>query len=165
MGRFLLLVLAVLLAGCGRPSEPGELEIGAAAPDFAGVDLAGNPFGLAQFTGQPVIIRFWSTECKFCRADTPVFNEIYAKFHDKGLQIAYINTLSNLRQVTDFVAELGITFPVLMDENGTIAARYRIKLVPQTIIIDRNHTLAAAILGGVSEAEIMDVLREDLPNE
>ncbi|MDA3785350.1 MAG: TlpA disulfide reductase family protein [Deltaproteobacteria bacterium] len=152
----------VVITGCGQSRQAQKAEIGEPAPDFAAVDLQGNSFALADFTGKPVIIRFWSTECAFCRADTPVFNALYEKFHDKGLQIAYINTLSNLQQVQEFVADLAITFPVLMDENGDIARRYGVKLVPQTIIIDKKHTIAAAILGGVSEMEIMELLQEDL---
>ena len=158
----LFCLLLVFLIGCGQEQKPKKIEIGGPAPDFAGVDLHGNPFALAAFAGKPIIIRFWSTECKFCRADTPVFNDIYAKFHDKGLEIAYINTLSNRQQVDEFVADLAITFPVLMDENGDMARSYQVKLVPQTIIIDRNSTIVAAILGGVSEKEILDVLQEDL---
>lgn len=154
--------ILVVMAGCGQSRQAQKAEVGAPAPDFAAVDLQGNSFALADFAGKPVIIRFWSTECDFCRADTPVFNALYEKFHDKGLQIAYINTLSNLQQVQEFVADLAIPFPVLMDENGDIARRYGVKLVPQTIIIDKNHTIAAAILGGVSEMEIMDLLQEDL---
>jgi peroxiredoxin len=163
MKPFLIFCLVfVFFAGCGQSGQSDKLKIGGPAPDFAGVDLAGKPFALAGFAGQPVIIRFWSTECKFCRADTPAFNELYEKFHDKGLEIAYINTLSNLQQVNEFVAGLRISFPVIMDENGDIAQRYQIKLVPQTVVIDRNHTIVAAILGGVSEMEILDLLQEDL---
>ncbi len=155
-------LLLVLLGACGQSPTPERLVVGAPAPDFAGVDLQGRPFALADFVGRPVIIRFWSTECKFCRADTPIFNDIYAKFHDKGLGVAYINTLSNRQQVEDFVRDLAIKFPVLMGEDGAIARSYQIKLVPQTIVIDSKHTIAAAILGGVSEQEILDLLLEDL---
>lgn len=155
-------ILLVFFTACGQVQKPKKIEIGGPAPDFAGVDLHGTPFALAAFAGKPVIIRFWSTECKFCRADTPVFNDIYAEFHDKGLEIAYINTLSNRQQVDAFVADLAINFPVLMDENGDIAQSYQVRFVPQTIIIDRDSIIIAAILGGVSEKEILDVLQEDL---
>jgi peroxiredoxin len=159
---FWLCVVLVVFSGCSQSPDLEEVKVGGPAPQFVAEDLNGNTFALQDFAGKPVIIRFWSTECKFCRADTPVFNKIYAKFHDKGLEIAYINTLSNLQQVTEFVADLAITFPVLMDPGGAIARSYQIKLVPQTIIIDKNHTIVAAILGGVSEMEIMDLLQEDL---
>lgn len=157
-----LVVFLMVFTGCQQSQHAGNVKVGDPAPMFAGVDLQGRSFSLADFPGKPVIIRFWSTECKFCRADTPVFNKLFAKFHDKGLEIAYINTLSNLEQVNDFVADLAITFPVLMDKNGDIARLYQVKLVPQTIVIDSNHTIVAAILGGVSEQEILDLLQEDL---
>ncbi|MEN8256740.1 MAG: TlpA disulfide reductase family protein [Thermodesulfobacteriota bacterium] len=159
---FLLCTLLLCLAACGQSQQAPELQVGGPAPGFSGLDISGNSFDLADFSGKPVIIRFWSTECNYCRADTPVFNKLYAKYHDKGLQIAYINTLSSLPQVKEFVADLAITFPVLMDEDGTMARSYQVKLVPQTIIIDKKHNIAAAILGGVSEKEVMDLLQEDL---
>lgn len=159
---FFLVVAALLVAGCGQSGAPAKIEVGGPAPAFAGVDLSGQAFVLADFVGKPVIIRFWSTECKYCRADTPVFNKLYADFHEQGLQIAYINTLSSRGQVEDFVEQLAITFPVLMDTDGTIARSYQIKLVPQTIVMDKSHTIVAAILGGVSEQEIVDLLKEDL---
>ncbi|PLX50196.1 MAG: cytochrome C biogenesis protein [Desulfobulbaceae bacterium] len=157
-----LFAAVLLVTGCGQSGSPAKIEVGGAAPAFAGVDLDGQSFALADFVGKPVIIRFWSTECKYCRADTPVFNKLYADFHEQGLQIAYINTLSSRAQVEDFVEELAIGFPVLMDKDGAIAQSYQIKLVPQTIVIDKRHTIVAAILGGVSEQEIVDLLREDL---
>ena len=156
----LFIVLQSLTACNSKPKR--KIKIGDPAPLFKGQALNGESFNMVDFSGQPVIIRFWSTECQYCRADTPVFNEFYDRYKDKGLKIAYINTLSNLTEVQAFIQELQITFPVLMDKGGIIAQDYAIKVVPQTIVINRKGIISAAILGGVSKPELLELLGEDL---
>lgn len=158
--KYLLVFFASLcfLLGCSSDEPLQRLKIGDKAPAFVGLDLQGEAFNLADFSGEPVIIRFWDTSCKYCKADTPVFNSLQDKYSDKGLHIAYINTLSNLEEVNQFVEDLGINFPVLMDDGGVIASAYSIRVVPQTIVIDRSHTIIGAISGGVSEEILLDLL-------
>ncbi len=152
----------LLLVGCGGEEKGNTLKIGDPAPMFVGVDLDGNSFSLKDFIGEPVIIRFWDSDCKFCKADTPVFNGLQRNYADRGLHIAYINTLSNLEEVQRFIADLRVEFPVLMDEGGGIAQMYHIRVVPQTIVMNRAHVIVGAISGGVSEDVIVELLAEDL---
>jgi peroxiredoxin len=51
--------------------------------------------------------------------------------------------------VAPFVAELGLTFPVLLDPEGRLSPRYGVTGYPETFIIDRNgqvvnHTIGPA---------------------
>ena len=156
---FLLCVVLFALAACsGGGQTAKKLKIGDQAPDFAGTDLSGQSVSLAGYQGQPVILRFWSTDCKFCRADTPIFNQYFEKYKEAGLRVVYVNRHSDEATVRQFVADLEIGFPVLIDKDGTISARYNIKVEPQTIIISPDHRILAAILGGVSEAELKSLL-------
>ena len=155
-------VLLVLAACSGGDSAAKKLKIGDQAPDFSGTDLNGQPVSLAGYQGQPVILRFWSTDCKFCRADTPIFNQYFEKYKEAGLRVVYVNRHSDEATVRKFVADLEIGFPVLIDKDGTISTRYNIKVEPQTIVISPDHKIIAAILGGVSEAELKNMLGEYL---
>jgi len=156
---FLLCAVVLALVACsGGKQAAKKLKIGDPAPDFAGTDLSGQPLSLAGYQGQPVILRFWATDCKFCRADTPIFNQYFEKYKEAGLRVVYINRHSDEATVRQFVAELEIGFPVLIDKDGTIAAQYNIKVEPQTIILGPDHRILAAILGGVSEAELKGLL-------
>ena len=60
---------------------------GAEAPDFTLNDPDGNPVTLSSLRGQYVIVDFWASWCKPCRAGNPAMKELYAKYHDKGLEI------------------------------------------------------------------------------
>lgn len=156
---FLLCSLLFVLAACsGGDSAAKKLRLGDPAPDFSGVDLNGQPVSLAAYKGHPVILRFWSTDCKFCRADTPIFNRYFEKYKKAGLRVVYVNRHSGEATVRRFVADLDIGFPVLIDKDGAISNRYNIKIEPQTIIISPDHKILGAMLGGVSEAELKNHL-------
>ncbi len=65
-------------------------------------DLTGKTIQLSSLVNRPVVIRFFITDCKFCKADTPVFNKYYNRHKDQGLMILYITTTTNRAQVEKF---------------------------------------------------------------
>jgi peroxiredoxin len=145
-----------LLAACSDGKK--RLKIGDQAPVFTARDLEGNAFSLASYEGGPVILRFWSTDCKYCRADTPVFNRYFKQYRSSGLGIVYINMEDDVADLRQFVSNLEIEFPVISDPEGKIASRYHVKLLPQTIILDTDHRIIAAFIGGVSGEELHELL-------
>ncbi len=160
IASFLCLSAIFFFAGCS--SEPAKkassLKIGDSAPTFGTKDLKGAPVSMDLYAGNPVVLRFWSTDCKYCRADTPIFNRYFDKYKDKGLKVVYINRNSEEQTVHDFVADLDIVFPVVIDHDGSISKSYNIRLEPQTIVISPDHKILAAILGGVSETELESLI-------
>ncbi|MCB2183302.1 MAG: redoxin domain-containing protein [Desulfobulbaceae bacterium] len=155
---FVFLCVLFLLSACGKDDSVEKLKIGDRAPDFAVTDMNGERLSLKKWAGTPVILRFWSTDCKYCRADTPVFNRYYETYKQRGLQVVYLNTGASSAEVAEFVKELEIPFPVVLDEGGKIAEKYRVKIVPQTIVIDPDQKIKAAILGGVGKAELDELV-------
>ena len=105
----LLLCFAVgllLITGCSGDNKKA-IRTGDILTSFSGTDLNGTSFSLAAQKGKPAIVRFFLIDCPYCKADTPVFNEFYEKFHQKGLVIVYINNNgTHESQVREFVNEL-----------------------------------------------------------
>lgn len=157
--RLLLLLLCFCcgMAGCAEDA-PKAIRMGDQAPPFMAEDLQGQPVSLANYTGKPTILRFFVPDCKYCRADTAVFNEYFQTYKEKGLGVIYINTEPKPGEVQKFVSDLGITFPVVLDTDRKIANQYRVQVVPQTIILDSAHHVIGAILGGVSKEELDNLL-------
>jgi len=88
-----------------------------------------------------------------------MFNRFYDTYRPKGLEIVYINNNgANSAEVQSFADELDITFPVIFDPEGKIAKQYNVKAQPLTLILSPEHKLLAALLGGVSEAELAELL-------
>ncbi len=157
----LFLLFFFLPISCSN-DKPQPLKNGEKAPLFSAMDMNGKQFSLADLQGRPVIIRFWSTECKFCRIDTPVFNRYYQKFKKDGLMIVYINTSESEQAVRDFIKDLQVVFPVIYDSKGELARLFNVKIQPMTIILSPEHKLISGILGGVSEAALQEILGDYL---
>jgi len=153
-----LVVICGFFPGCGEEKKP-RLQIGDRAPDFRVMSMEKQLIHLGAWKGNPVILRFWDTECKYCRADTPVFNRYFEKYKEKGLKVVYINTGKESADVVgDFIKDLEIPFPVVMEKGEQVAMLFNVRIVPQTVIIDPEQTIIAAILGGVGEAELKELV-------
>jgi peroxiredoxin len=159
LARFFLLLALLLLLGCIQEKKSKPLQLGDTAPDFAIKDLSGKVTVLSNLHGSPVILRFFETNCRFCRADTPAFTKFYSEHKDKGLQVLYIGSFyENVEKLREFAEEMAIVFPVAADRDAALADLYDIRAYPQTIFIDPEQKILAAILGGVGEAELQEIL-------
>ena len=151
-----------LLNSCSGES-PKAIRVGDTIAAFAGTDLEGKTFSLASHRGKPVIVRFFLLNCTYCKADTPIFNKFYEKYRQKGLEIVYINNNGmNSEEVETFVRDLQIGFPVVFDPESKIAKQYNVKVQPLSLVLSPEHRLLAALLGGVSEAELNELLSQYL---
>jgi len=154
----LLIILPILLlGGCGRNTAK-NLKVGDKAPEFSAKDLNGHTIDLKSYRGKPVILRFFQPNCQYCRADTAILNKYYGKFKDKGLNIVYLDTSPTSDDLKQFVDDLHIKFPVIWDTGMNIAHKYRVKIVPQTIILNPAHEITGAILGGVGKEQLDNLL-------
>ncbi len=153
---------AALLTGCAA-SPNGRLKVGEAAPDFVLQDLEGNEVRLSDFAGRPVLLNFWNTWCPPCRTEMPALQEVYTAQGADGLQILAVNLLyqeNDLRDVTQFVQEKGLTFPILLDETGEVAVRYRVGSLPTSVFVDREGKVHLIQVGPMSRAFVQSVLQE-----
>ncbi|HEB49307.1 MAG TPA: TlpA family protein disulfide reductase [Desulfobulbus sp.] len=160
---FWFLLTICLLSGCSRQETP-PLKVGDPAPAFTATDMEGRTISSTQLAGHPAILRFFLIDCKFCKADTPVLNDLYRQYNDSGLAVVYIETLGvpddDIRR---FVHDLDIRFPVVRDKGAGIASRYNVKSLPLTVVIDPQGKIIGAILGGISKAELTSLLAPWLP--
>ncbi len=144
--------------GC-KPVEIEPADVGDFAPDFCLKDINDNIIILSYWKGSPIILRFWETDCMFCRADTPVFTEFYEKYRDQGLKIIYISSYyEQLKDIRSFVQQYELDFTVIMDSDGTLAKLFSVDKYPKTLTINPEHKINAAIDGGVGEAELMELI-------
>ena len=141
----LALVLTVLTdAGCHR----SDLLVGGTAPEFSLGDLSGNAVRLANLRGRVVFLNIWATWCEPCREEIPSMQSLYARLRGPDFEMLAVNADQGDRAVVDgFVREHGLTFPVLLDPELSVADLYRVTGYPETFIIDRNGRIVAHELG------------------
>lgn len=154
---FCLLVMIITSCSTGEIAE--EIAVGATAPDFALKDTTGNIVILSNYQEHPVVLRFFETDCRFCRADTPIINTYFEKYKDEGLYVFYVAAFHETEEtVISFMSDLDVPFPVIIDRTGDLAELYDVILYPQTIMIAPGRKIKAIVPGGVGEAELDELV-------
>lgn len=146
-----LLAAALVAVGVwwavNRP--PDEPVVGRPAPAFELAGLEGGSVSLAQFRGRPVVVNFWATWCEPCKQEMPALQAEAGR--NPNLAIVGIDTLESAVKVRPFVAELALTFPILLDREGAVAERYRVAGMPTTFFVDRSGTLRGLYRGALTD--------------
>jgi len=149
-----------------QQSLPGSpLVVGKPAPDFTLPTLDGAEVSLSQFRGQAVLINFWASWCFSCREEMPEMVRMYESHKAEGLMILGVNLTFQdaLPDVQAFASEFNITFPVLLDEDGTVTERtYQIPGIPTNIFVNRDGTIERVQVGLIKGEQLDQYVAEIL---
>ncbi|HNS62917.1 MAG TPA: TlpA disulfide reductase family protein [Anaerolineaceae bacterium] len=131
---------------------------GFSAPDFSLPDLQGSSLQLGDLKGKVVILNFWASWCSPCKAEMPAFQSVYSQWKEEGIEIVAVNTTSqdSLAGIQSFVSSYQLSFPILLDSDGSVNQLYRVQALPTTFLIDRQGMIREVIIGGpVPEASLI----------
>ena len=150
-------------------SSPSPRE-GFLAPDFTLDTLAGNTITLSELRGKVVVVNFWATWCLPCRAETPALEKSYEQYKAVGVVILGVNLTDqdSISEVESFVQEFRLTYPILLDRDGTVSnSLYQIRGLPTTFFVNREGIIRTAVVGGpMSETFIrskIEALLQEFP--
>src|SRR5262245_2865160 len=151
-GRILLRLEAIeRQLGARAPAprrEPGGLPVGAVAPDFELLDLAGVRCKLSEFRGRDVLLIFFNPKCGFC---TKMAAELAALPHEPGGGRAMPRGVTGghaeeeQRQVCERYV---IRCVVILQEEMEVTAQYRAQGTPMGYRIDAVGRIASALAVG-----------------
>lgn len=143
------LMIAGLLSGADLWAADVRPDEGHLAPDFTLKTLDGNSVRLSDFRGKKVVlINFWATWCPPCRLEMPTMQQIYAEYKASGFEILAISIEPDAEQaISDFVKELRLTFPILLDPDMKVARKFRVIGLPVSVLIDRQGIIRAKEVG------------------
>jgi cytochrome c biogenesis protein CcdA/thiol-disulfide isomerase/thioredoxin len=91
--------------------------------------------------GKVVLVDFWTFECYNCLNALPHVKELYAKYKDRGFVVVGVHTPEFARErvpgnVRREVAKLGITYPVVIDNDNRIWNAYHNQYWPAAYFAD-----------------------------
>lgn len=129
------------------------------APGVAGSTITGTEASLADFAGQPVVLNFWASWCEPCRREIPALKAFAQRHPD--IAVVGVNFQDDRDAANDFALEQDIPWPSIEDD-GPIAADYRVAGLPATFFINADGQVVDRILGEATEQMLdqrVDLLR------
>jgi cytochrome c biogenesis protein CcmG, thiol:disulfide interchange protein DsbE len=142
-----LLVMAAWSPASGEPPavtallEPFQLvgyQPGTKPPHFAGNTLDMRRLSLGDLRGKVVVVNFWASWCLECRPEMPMLEALHREFASRGLAIIGINAREDKPAVRRYATELGLTFPLVLDEAGKTNDVYGVIGLPTTFVVGRD---------------------------
>jgi thiol-disulfide isomerase/thioredoxin len=124
----------------------------------------GKTVSLDDFAGKVVVVNIWGSWCPPCRTEAPELQKVQDETGASGVQVLGIDVKEHSAEpARDFVADRKLTYPSIYDDSGrTLLAfkGYPPNAVPSTIVLDRQHRVAAIFLEGVLATDLVPVVKE-----
>jgi len=142
---FLLVALAGALYYQQRQASG---RAGFPAPGFTLKDINGHTYRLADLRGKIVFLNLWATWCPPCREEMPSMERLHRRLQGTDFRmLAVSEDEDGAAAVRPFVDKMGLTFPVLLDQDGTLPPRYGVTGYPETFILDREGRVIQHTIG------------------
>jgi cytochrome c biogenesis protein CcmG/thiol:disulfide interchange protein DsbE len=171
-----LLPIAVLFLACGTPNErtsnettattkraadtqPSSQQEFKAAPDFTLETMEGNTFTLSDQRGKVVVLNFWATWCGPCRKEIPDFMELHKEMKNNGVLFAGISLdKEGWEKVRPYANEMGINYPIMVDD-GSVSRQYGpIRAIPTTFIINKKGKVEYVAPGMLTKEKLKPIV-------
>lgn len=132
-----------LIAQLAKPEATSNKEIGRIAPPLLGTTqwLNSPPLAMEALRGKVVLVDFWTYSCINCLRTLPYLKAWNEKYRDQGLVIIGVHAPEfafekDQHNVEQAIRDLGITYPVAMDNDYAIWNAYKNEYWPAHYLID-----------------------------
>ncbi|MCY3914748.1 MAG: TlpA disulfide reductase family protein [Chloroflexi bacterium] len=132
-------------------------EVDSRAPAFTLPTASARALKLEQARGSVTIINFWATWCQPCRREMRDLQMLYDSYPGR-LRILAVNLGESLQAARDWMIQLGLAYDILLDRHGALTARYQVRGLPTTFVLDSDHIIRRVYYGAVH----LEQLRWDL---
>jgi thiol-disulfide isomerase/thioredoxin len=133
------------------------------APSFSLARLGGGPavtVPVAGHRGTPVVLTFFASWCTPCRTELPMIAGVARHQPSAGRLVAFVGIDGNDDPASGlaFARSSGVSFPVAVDADSSVAPRYGLVGYPDTVFVDATGHIAGTVQGPVSRPVLEDWL-------
>jgi thiol-disulfide isomerase/thioredoxin len=141
------------------PSDRGTVG------NLSGPDLmtAGKTTSLSDYDGKVVVLNVWGQWCGPCRGEANDLEQVAEATKDSGVQFLGINVRDNQQdKAQDFVTDNKVSYPSIYDPPMrtllALGQNYPTSVIPTTIVLDREHRVAAVFLTELLASDLQPVV-------
>ncbi|MCP3798991.1 TlpA family protein disulfide reductase [Allokutzneria sp. A3M-2-11 16] len=123
----------------------------------------GKTIKVADYRDQVVVLNLWGAWCVACRTEADDLERVHQQTKDSGVRFLGIDVKDPSRTApADFFRDRGITYPSIYDPAGRTLLKlrnYPRNIVPSTIVLDRQHRVAAVLLTELLDTDLLPVVQ------
>jgi cytochrome c biogenesis protein CcmG/thiol:disulfide interchange protein DsbE len=151
-------VVFVIVRGSPHPSAvdsaaleappPPLLRAGTMAPTFSLPALQGSsPVSLVSFRGKPVIVNFFASWCRDCRAELDSVARVAQATSGRLTVIGVDSNETSTATARQLLEAAGATYPIAVDAQAKVASQYLVQALPVTYFLNRSGQVVGTALG------------------
>ena len=128
----------------GVLAVPGAL----AAPPLRLANSDGEVTDLAALRGKWVMLHFWASWCRPCRAEMPTIQAMSKQPVAQRMALVLVNTAESEETIFEFLPVVAPDLSTLRDPDGKVTEQWAPRGLPSTFLIDPKGMVRFVALGG-----------------
>lgn len=131
--------------------------------NFTVKDIQGIKHTLANYKGKWVLVNYWATWCPPCLEEVPDLINLHENRRKKDVVvIGVVFDYANLKEVTDYVDDMLMTYPIVLSDNAVTAQFESVSVLPTTFIFNPEGKLVKVKHGAITKAYVEKIIGPDL---
>lgn len=139
-----------------------KLAPGSVPPDINYPDPSGKNIALSSLKGKVVLVDFWASWCRPCRAENPNVVRLYDKYHSKGFEVYSVSLDKSKEAWQNAIQADGLKWSTHVSElnewKSSVVAQYGFQGIPFTVLVGRDGKIIdVALRGSALEEKLKEI--------
>lgn len=102
------------------------------------LDANGKRFKRSEYRGKVTVVNFWASWCPPCVAEIPSLNRLREQMREHPFELISINYAESPQKIREFMQQVSVQFPVLLDPDGKVSQHWKVIGFPSTFVIGKD---------------------------